>query len=530
MPIPIITTLGQQTLAQMLTHAQEQNVRARQDDAARRLLILQENWRHVVWQYINGIYKTDSVRVAMSKRVRRTFNVLQQLCRRVCVSYRVPPLRRLEGAPTATEKAYQDLLLESRIVTRAKDWERYAFSLNVVIVVPVVRDDLNGKSKRLDYEMILPHCAEVHMDPSDPMGTPTAVCFTAKNGSDYSGKPLRTVTLDAQAWRYYDDHDRPIGMVEHGAGVFPGVVWRLDNPVDDWWSSHRGSGVVDATIAVAHLAARMDWVRDAQDRKKEIAKSSSLSKIPGQVASPEGALEVPLDPEDFDYEAIDVNTPITNHLEHIRAYLHQAAESIGVPSVLVDFDVGATNYGNVTPLASAQQVAALDEVRTSHIEFYREAERDLAWKTALVLRGMGHPSASKLQPDYVYDRFRIGYPDLTYNEDPLARATVAEKRIAIGLSSTYNEYHQLHPEMTPDQVRKQVNQFALDEGELNAFYIEHNIPRDPAERRKTLAQLQGEQGGKASGEVRAADSENDDDESSEPGRAADSSDYDTSER
>lgn len=529
--LPIISTLGQQTLAQMLTRAQQQNVRARQEDAARRLLILQENWRHVVWQYINGVIKTDAVRVALSKRVRRTWNVSKQINKRVCVAYKVPPLRRLEGASDSTAKAYQDLLLESRIVTKAKDWERYAFALNVVIVVPVVRDDLGGKGKRLDYEMILPHCAEVQMDPSDPMGTPVAVCFTAKDGSDYSGKPLRTVTLDANAWRYYDDHDRPIGMIPHGAGVFPGVVWRLDEPIDDWWSSFRGAGIVDATIQVAYLVARMDWVRDAQDRKKEIAKSPSLSKIPGQVASPEGPLEVPLEVDEFDYEAVDVNTPITDFIAHINAYLHQAAESMGIPSVLVDFESGAQNYANVTPLANAQQVAALADVRDSHIEYFREAERELAWKTALVLRGMGHPLASQLQPDEVYDKFRIVYADLTFNEDPMARAAVAEKRVALGLSSTYHEFNKLHPELTPEQSREAVQKFALQEGELNQFYIDHNIPRDPAERRKTLAQLQGEQGGKASGEARAADSENDDDDDErEPGRAADSSDDSSSER
>lgn len=512
MPIPIITTAGSQAVALMLERAQEQNVRARQADAEARVLMMTENWRHLVYSYVANTYKSDVVRTAIQRRIKRTYNVLQQICNRVCVAYKIPPLRTIGGSE-AQREAFAKLNTESRIATKAKTWERYTFATNVVIVVPRVRDSNDGQGKRLDYEMILPDRCEVYTDVNDPMGTPIQVAYSIKDGSDFTGHPMHWCVLDDTAWRYYDAKGRLIQTVEHGAGIFPGVVWRLADPIDDWWDSFRGAGIVDATIEVAHLAARMDWVRHGQDRKRVTFYCERPDLIPLQVANAEGPIMVPMAPGAAQLDIQDLNTPITAHREHMLLYLHQAAESIGVPSVLVDFDFNADGNG----AANAQQHAALADVRDGHIEWYRQAEHELAWKTALVCRGMGHPLASQLPPDLVRETFACGYADLLYVEEPSARLANSKERVALGLSSTFREYHREHPSITFADARTNVLAIAEEEGELNQFYIEHNISRDPATRMKTLAQLQGAQGGEASGTARNQDTTNDD--PSKPGRA-----------
>lgn len=513
--LPIIQTLGDRTVAEMLSRAQEINVRARQADAARRQAILSENWKHLVYGFIDTAIRTPAVRDALKRNVTRTHNVLLQICNRVCVAYKVPPIRYLEGASDEAQDAFSALMTESQIATKAKAWERAAFAGNVLIVVPRVRDS-GGLGPRLDYEMILPDRAEVWTDDRDPMGCPTRAMYLEKQGSDYEDDPVRTVVLDDQAWVTFDHKGRKRLVVPHGAGVFPGAVWRIDTPVDDWWSSHRGAGVVDATVVVAYLAARRDWVRGGQDRRKEYMASSDLSRVPQQVAGSEGPVQIPLHPSEFSYSIIDSVTSIDEHEKHIASYLRQAAEYLGVPSVLVDWDaVGNTETG-------AGHHAALADLRASHIEYYRQAERDLAWKTALVLRGMGHPSSRLLPPDMVRESFRIQYPELTFAEAPSSRLSVAEKRVALGLSSTFREYQREHPDKTLAQAREDVLAFALEEGELNQFYIEHNISRDPSTRMKSLAQLQGAQGG----HTRAANMEN---ESNDDERATDNEPDDSDE-
>lgn len=523
MPLPIITTLGDREVGLVLARAQESSVRARQADAEKRLQMLQENFLHLGWAYANTLYKTEDVRKKVRTHTKRTFNVLKQICNRVCVAYKVPPLRELKDAPEASQRAFAKMLKDAKVVTKAKKWERYAFAMNVIVTVPRVVEDRAGQGKRVVYDTITPDRCEVYTDADDPLGDPTHIAYVCKNTAEFTAEPLSFIVLDDEAWHHFDAKGRRVAKVEHGAGIFPGTVWRSSEPDEtDWWDSFRGSGVVDAGITVQHLAARMDYVRHGQDRKKEYAAGQGLAGLNQQVAGSEAPVEVPLPPTAFSVAVLDVNTPVTNHLEHIRVYLHQAAESLGIPSVLVDFDPSATNYGNVTALASYQQHEALAELRAAMIEFYRVAEHDSAWKTALVMRGMQHPDARLLEPDMVKERFAIAYPELTFVQDPMSRANVAEKRIAIGLSSTVREYHREHPELTYEQAKVQVLAIAKEEGELNELYIRNNWPRGQAQK-MNLPQAQGQQGGFASGESRNNDDEDEDEDDADgerkPGRA-----------
>lgn len=506
--LPVITTLADTTLRDMLARAQHINVMARQADAADRLLILEGNWREVAQGYIHQLYRTPEWKRGISKRVKRNHNVLATLTDKCCVSYKVPPVRRLKDAAQASQDAYAELLVESSITTRAKSWERYAFALNVAIVVPVVRPDPR-EGKRLDYETILPHCCEVTTDPTDPMGSPRSIVYAVKDGSDRTGgrNPITHVVLDDEAWWYLDEHGRTVNAIPHGAGVFPGVPFRLVDPIDDWWCSFRGSGAVDATLAVTHLSARLDWIRDFQDHKRELFASETLQAIPIQVAGPEGAMQIPMRAGDFDYKVEDLIVPIDEHAKHIRLHKRAAAESLGVPPVLLDDEA----QGPVSDLVAAQQHEALAGIRSAHIDHLTKAESELAWKTALVLRGAGHRLASKLPPDLVAEKFSISFPPLSFVDHPKVRAEVYKAKIDLGLLSTFRAYHEEHPHLTFEQARAEVLQIAEEEAEVNKLYVERNLPRAVDERRNTIAQIQGRDGGDTKALNAATDEEPADD-------------------
>lgn len=516
MPLPITTTLAEQTLSTMLARAQERDVQSRQRDAAARLLIMQENWRHLPIAFINTVIKTEKVRVALARNVRRTWNVLLQMARRLCVVYKQPPVRRLKGAPKKSQDAFAKLIREIEITTLAKAIEQHTYSLNCCIPIPRVIEDPNGQGKRCKLELVLPHCAEVTTPPRDSMGSPATVAYSAKDGSDFSGQPLTDIVVDAEAWRWYDSRGRQVHAEPHNAGVCPATPFRLEHPVDDWWCSHRGAGEIDATIFVAYLVARMDWIRGGQDRWREILACEDLKKIPEQIAGADGPVEIPLSPGLFNYSSFNVNTPIAGHLEHIRAYLHQAAENRGVPSTLVDWDPSSGNVANTSESANAAQQAALADLRAGQIEYYRSAETEMWWKVALVLQGARHPLAADLPADLVAEDFEIDFPELTFVEHPKVRVEVAARRVEIGLSSTVREYQREHPELTLEEAKAQVIAIAEEEGELNELYIRNNWPRGAAGK-QTLPQLQGAEGGRESGMTRSKDGE--DDDASGPGRA-----------
>ena len=174
----------------------------------------------------------------------------------------------------------------------------------------------------------------------------------------------------------------------------------------------------------------------------------------------------------------------------------------------------------------AAQHAALAELRNDHIEWYRECERELAWRTSLMLQGSGHRLAADLPPDLVAETFEVEYPELTFVEHPEVRARVARERVSLGLSSTAREYQREHPEMTIEEAEAEVIEIAEQEGRLNELYIRNNWPRGSADK-QTLAQAQGAIGGQASGEARQVD---DDDDDGEPGRGDPSASVPATER
>lgn len=531
MPLPIIHTLADDTVRSMLARAQDYALRQRQQDAADRLSILKDSWKDVVWHYIVTRYPDrkqitlGELRQALYRRVTLTMNVLRRLTDTVCVAYKRAPLRELEGAPEAVSDAFSKIKKQTRITTLAKDFERHAWALNVIIVVPTVRPDMAGRGKRTDFDVIYPHHAEVTHDGSDPMGDPAAVTYSVKLGSDRTGgdNPLVWVVLDRETWRYYDPNGRPIKTVPHNAGLFPGQVFRLSNPVDDWWDSTRGEGVVDATKNVAHQGARLEWVRDMQDRKREILHSKK--EVPPQFMG--GVVQLRMDPGEAQYEVHDAEVDPEFHLAMIRWHYHQAAESMRVPSVLADFELSASNYANVTGLAAAQAHEALVEVRSDHIDWLMQAEGSegdtgLWYKTALVMRGMGHPLAPLLEPDRIADTLKLTFPELALTDHPKSKLEVLEKEVSLGIASTYEAYMRMHPQVrTIDEARERVLEIARQEGELDRFYIEHGIPKDAAIRATSRQELLGRIGGEASGAVRRGEQ---DDDGSDPGRGADDGD------
>jgi hypothetical protein len=527
MPLPIIQTLGENTLALLLERFQDAATRQRQLESQNRVDILTDDWRSLLWAYIHWLYPEQdegTVRLvkALKRRATTTINVLSRLTNTVCVAYKQPPTRTLVGASERSQEAFNSILRETRANTRLKSIERRAFALNVDIVVPVVRPDLQRGRKRLDLDEMLPHHTEVTLSETDPMGTPIAAVSHVRDASDRTDSfPIRTIVLDAQSWRTYDDRGRRVGLnVDHGAGVFPGVPFRFENPLDDWWMARRGDGGVQATLSVAHIFARLDWVRAAQDRKREMVFAKNTERIPKQYAG--GVLVFPFTPQEAEYGVKDTVTDPKHHIEHIRFVLEQAAESLGIPSTLVDFDPSMQNAAN-SPLGAARKHEALAEVRRSHIEFLVEQEKRLWVSAARVMRGMGHPLSGALSPEMIEETLEIDFPPLTFTEHPLTQLQILEKEISLGVSSTVRGYRRMHTDTTEKEAWAAVEAIADEEGKINDFYVERNIPRDAEQRRQTLAQVQGREGGRQRGERQ------NDEDGNEPGGADDQSDGDTPE-
>lgn len=495
MPLPIIETTAKKAIREMAERAMDAATFARKTAAERKLLILQGNWRGLAQSYVASLYSEDAVRRAVSQRVKVTANVLLQVTKQVCVAYEREPLRRIMGASEEQAKAYAKVSREAQIRVCGKEWERKTFGLGATIVVPIVR------RMQFGYMHLLPHAFELIADPDDPMGDPLAVVVELADSSDRTDRRLKYALLDHDAWWFYNERAQPIGQpIYHNAGIFPGATFRLSKPEDDWFDQFRSDGLVDATLEVAHLRARMDWVRFHQDRYKETLATEALAQLPSQVVGAEGPVELGIDPSEVKWDVLDVNTSIENARAHIRDHLEAACEAYGIPVSAVDV---SHLVESVTPLGHLISHQAAEKIRADHAAHLDHAERDLAWKSALVMRGMGHPDASRLPPDLVRQGFEVEFVSSPYLQDPQTQLLVDKAEVDQGLASTYRVYMRRHPGVTFEEAKSEVDKIAEEEATLDKVYIEHGLPRDSALRGASREKLLGTIGGQRSGQVRA---------------------------
>lgn len=509
----MLPTTYYRTHLQSLGEVRSAASRQRRVEAAMRLNMLAGDFSIYVRHFIAPRYKQPEVREKVMSWATSTPNVMTALCGLACRVYKKPTPRTLKGANVGVQDAYQKVLKQARWRVEAKTLERRVFATSVVIVVPVVRPGRLGPE--LHYDQILAHAAEIEPDPSNPWGSPRSVAFELPdpNPRDHNG-PRHVAILDDEAWHFYED-DKKVNVVPHGAGVFPGVAFRTRKPpvLDDWWDHAHGEPVANGQLMAASIAARMRYVRHGQDRKQGMIIAEGLEKVPFQVAGAEGYIELNLDPEDVKWLVEDMNTPIEDFENHIRFEVREAARAREIPPDLVDYSPGSES---IDETVSAQHHASLADIRDDAIDWFGEGEHELAWKTSLVLRAARHPASAKLEPDEVFDRFRIHYPDLTFVEHPVVRLQVAKAKIEVGISSTVREYAAEH-DVTLEEAKDEVRKIAEEEIEIGSLFAEHNVPRNADDRKANLAQLQGRIGGMASGETRQQET-NDDDEPDGPGR------------
>lgn len=504
------TTLRPAPHKTLIEQAQGAFQRERMERAERRRLVLEGDWRPLVWAMLWQYGYGDKMRDALARRVKRSPNVALKFLRKVALAYRVPPTRTIAGANETTDKAFRRLMLKgSGLLTEAPRWERLVWGLNVVITVPVVRPAPGQPFGRaLSYELLLPSNTEVVLPDDNPHSKPVA-SVTAFNAGEAFGASEQTVwtILDDEAWTTYDSKGRQLQRAPHNAGIWPGTEWRRLRGAD-WWASDIGEGLFDATVEAAHLAARLDNIRQGQDHFRELLFSEDIAQIPQQVSGSDGPMEVPLGPEDAKYVVENAIVPIDQHRDHITFHAREGAETMGVDADLIDFAAGADS---IEPMVAAQKHDDLMALRRDTTTHFAESERDSAWKTALVLQGARHPLASLLQPSKIYDGFEANWSDLDFVDQPSERVRVLESEIDLGLKSTIDAYMALHPGVSREEAKKAVRRIDEEEAERAEFLAERNIPRRVRDRLSDVPELQGRIGGMVAGTSRS----NDDDGHSE---------------
>ncbi|MBK6920413.1 MAG: hypothetical protein IPH07_23640 [Deltaproteobacteria bacterium] len=393
-----------------------------------RWLIYTEQHTSLILDRITSTQNDDGVRNEIAKFVDLTVNPGLDVTRQTSVCWRQGARRSIEGVDDDAQKAFHELVLESRIDVVAPSWNRIGALVGALLVVPAVR------KQRLAWDTLLPTFTEVEPDPDDYYGTPLAAAWTLRSECEQPEDAV-AVYLDDQAWRTYRLADAPVpaGLygaakpqefiealppVEHGLGYFPGVPLRFAEVFDgDWYGSpYLNQRLVDATVSIGVLNAALGFTRKAQN-KRLLTLIGDLGGFPdGQSLDPEVPFvaDVPAGagvPPTI--QAIDFDTNPDNFIKHASWIYRNIASAYGG-------QVESDDTGAGTRLVFSPET--LTEIRNEQIPHAREFERML-WATAVdMCRAMNHPLADRLPTrDEVLAGFRIDFGKLSRKfSDPSA--------------------------------------------------------------------------------------------------------------
>lgn len=487
------------------------DAKRRRKEFADRFAIQTDEFDYLIKERILDTHGLNDTQIEMCTWAVGFFNPQKRIVRRTAVGYKRRPRRRLAAGNKTQNRQWVDLMREIQLDARAPDWQRYSVAMNRVVVLVVPRRNSDGEPI-IDFELVTGSVAEVFREPGTPIDdVPGVLCYRLPPNGWISkpGTPA-CVTVDAQWWIWWDEQKKPVRIVEHGLGMFPGADMRSTRPpTEDYWDPHSGRGVTRTVAEVGMIGASMGWTRKQMCRKLlALLTESEADEVPeGQtITHPERPIVasgagIKLIVEDLD-QAVD------NFLKHIRALQDEAAELVtGAVSTLVDPDPSQPNAG----VAGVHQHAAIEEVREAQLATLDVFERRLARVIAVAAQQIRHPLA--VPPELVRESFRAVWTRLPFLDTPMERLKVWEEMTKFGVGDQVDAMMEMEG-ISAEEAEERIMEIAERRARLDAFRASRNQTKEPTADPTTLeenegqpgeqlAAVQGRAGGQASGEARA---------------------------
>ncbi len=458
----------------------------------RRFMIETEAHSGLLADRIVRVYNSPKAREEIQKYTNKTLNIQRRVTDAVAAPiYRWTPSRYLDLGKSGrrANQAWQAVLDEGGIKTKAKTWGRYAFIGNVLFVFPVVREF--GGRRKLCFETVLPQDAALIWTDQSDVDPEQPSILVQRLSEDEGGLPANAPlyrAVDADGWWALNSRGEVIErLAVWNHGVPPFSCFRLaPAPAWDFWDSHRGERLAEVTLDVGRIQASMLWIRKEQQRKLLILAASTPDMIQeGQGATPETAVTLWGDPNDVRVQTVDYETKPDAFITDIRFQTESALEEYGIPpgAVNITSGPGGNSEADVSQLKLSVNHSQISLIRDDQIDLVTACERDLAYKTALQLRAGKHPEASRFDPEKVREKARIEFPPLTFMDTPGQRAEIYKRHIELGLMTHAQALMMEHPGKwaSEDDAHAHLMRNVDRRNEVAEALAIHNTPKDPTE-------------------------------------------------
>lgn len=453
--------------------------------AGRKLALYHDAFVPLIHRVIDARLNEPDARYQVKQYASTAVNVCRSVTDVVAIAYSAGCRRYLAGASTATQEAFADLVVESRITKRAATINAYSWLLGPTFVAPAI--DARG---RLGLDVIAPDRSDcVRRGPE----WVTDLLWQRPEDNSY-------VRLTEDAWVYYDSRGNPLAdvpPVPHGLGYVPAAIFRTSDWGYQWWNESEHWGLHDATLDAAMRYALMGWTRKVQANKL-LAIIGKIDSIPAGQSLSDPELPLYLQTTDASrvrVEMLDRSAPLGDHIAELNAIITNAVARYGIPPAEVTMITGNNEWAT---MAISVRREKLDIIRDRQLPWMADGEQAL-WSAAVdIVRRSNHRHAAKLPPgDELRDgMLKIEFPDLAPVADPIARLDLFERQRKLGLVRTTDLLMEMHPSLTQDAAetrrRENLDAWAREIEDLAA----RNITTDPDRGPLTIPQLQGAIGGK----------------------------------
>jgi hypothetical protein len=406
----------------------------RRRKAWHRFLIYTEDYAGLIIDKLNEQHQDAETRARLAAYVDLSINLALDITRDVAVVWKHQATRTIRDATDDQNAAFLELVAEACFAAVAPAWNRQAWLLGPLTVLPVVRRG------RMRFDTLLPHFYDVIQDHSDPWGNPVAACWDVAHSNELDhlaygslAPEATSVVVDGTAYRYYSvrqagkevarvDHDTDKWIVEdagdptrHSVGEFPGSTLRFDTThATSWWGCDRHQRLVDATIKIGCIDAKLGFVRKEQNKQQLVFKGDLSGMPAGQKHDPEIPIQADTPtPEQIGIDTLDLDTSPENFIMHATWVMQTVAQSYGA-------DLASAASGGLGVRISFSH-DSLTEIRNEQIAFARAFEKDLWTKTVAIAKANGHRLAKRLpDPQKVRAGFEVRYERLARSFESVA--------------------------------------------------------------------------------------------------------------
>lgn len=456
--------------------------------ARRKKVIYQGNHLPLVVQQIRQKIPDPELNRQVEVFASRSPNLLKAVTDAVAVVYGRGCRRSLRDLGEKAAKAFSRLVDESAINKRAGGINALSWVAGPVTVAPLI-----DKRNRLAIDVITPDTVEL------------------RRSGDYIEAALWQfaggwIELDDSAYRYYDAKGSLYQTIPHGTGECPAVPFvSMDNSTD-FWTPSQTLGLADNTLNIAYKLAYGMWVRQVSGNYLTVL-NGEIEKIPAGQSTGDlnGALHLNAPESQAKVTVHNRIVPAKDHLDEIAALMAMTVSEFGIPPGSIGMTANSSfDLGTLAIKVEGDRLGAL---RDKQVPFLLASEREFWPLVADFVRGSSHKLARIIPPgDEIRDALRVSYPDLASAADQKARIEAIIIGLPYGVTNPRDFLAAGRPERTEAEIEEEMHENLHVYIDVIEPLVTRNAPKNAPEAKgyQSLSQKQGEQGGIASGESRAA--------------------------